>query len=175
MARLPNLPVEEEGRLGDPRLRENFVERVFAYRTPAALFVEPAGRVGDVVPLPYRAQADADGAFAGGVQRTRPACRRRQRPAPLRVRGRLRVSFMRALTAIATPKRQANVLQHMLGYFKTALDADARAELLALIEEHRIGRIPLIVPITLFRHHVRRLSVGVSRRADLPRPASARD
>ncbi|MGC4080911.1 MAG: DUF523 and DUF1722 domain-containing protein [Vicinamibacterales bacterium] len=158
MARLPNLPVEEEGRLGDPRLRENFVERIFAYRRLTMVF---SGRwtVGDVVrfhtahkltlmahsPVAYRelgrivadAKAQPRAAFAADYQSR----------------------FMRALTTIATPKRHANVLHHMLGYFSSDLDADARCELLDLIEEHREGRVPLIVPMTLMRHHVRRRAI----------------
>jgi len=67
--------------------------------------------------------------------------------------------FMAALGAIATPRRQANVLQHMLGYLKEALDRDSRAELLALIEDHASVRVPLVVPLTLFRHHIRRSGV----------------
>ena len=71
---------------------------------------------------------------------------------------------MTALSTIATPRRQANVLQHMLGYFREALDADSRAELLALIEDYAGGRVPLRVPLTLFGHHIRRC--GVSYLAD---------
>ena len=48
----------------------------------------------------------------------------------------------------------------MLGYFKKTLDADARAELLALIEDHRRARVPLVVPMTLMKHHVRRQKVA---------------
>jgi uncharacterized protein YbgA (DUF1722 family)/uncharacterized protein YbbK (DUF523 family) len=158
MARLPNLPVEEEGRLGDPRLRENFVERVFAYRRLSALF---AGRwtAGDVV------------AFHTAQKLTLMA----HSPAAYRELGRLvaavktlpraafaeqyQADFMRALAIVATPKRHANVLQHMLGYFSKSIDADARGELLDLIEEHRAGRVPLVVPMTLMRHHVRREKV----------------
>ena len=57
------------------------------------------------------------------------------------------------------PRRQANVLQHMLGYFKQTLDRESRAELLGLIEDHAIGRVPLVVPLTLFGHHIRRCGV----------------
>ena len=64
--------------------------------------------------------------------------------------------FMRALTTLATPKRHANVLEHMLGYFKKSLDPGSRAELTAVIDSHRLGLVPLIVPITLMKHHVRR-------------------
>ena len=66
---------------------------------------------------------------------------------------------MAALGVIATPRRQANVLQHMLGYFKASLDRESRAELLAIIEDHARARVPLVVPLTLFRHHIRRCHV----------------
>jgi uncharacterized protein YbgA (DUF1722 family) len=62
---------------------------------------------------------------------------------------------MTALTAIATPRRHTNVLQHMVGYFKDRLDRASKAELLASIEEYRAELVPLVVPITLLRHHVR--------------------
>jgi len=159
MARLPNLPVEEEGRLTDPRLRDNFIERVFAYRRLRELF-ERRWTLGEVVafhtahkltlmahsPVAYRALgklvADAKGRpraeFAAAYQ----------------------TQFMQALSAVATPKRHANVLQHMLGYFSTDLDEDARREMLALIDEHREGRTPLVVPMTLMRHHIRRQKVA---------------
>lgn len=155
MARLPDLPVEEEGRMGDPRLRENFVERVFAYRRLRTLF-DGRWTVGQVVqfhtahkltlmahsPVAYR---DLGQLVATAKQRPRP-----EFSADYQSR------FMRALSIVATPKRQANVLQHMLGYFSKAIDDDARNELLGLIEEHRLGLIPLVVPMTLMRHHVRR-------------------
>jgi uncharacterized protein YbgA (DUF1722 family) len=158
LTRLPNLPVEEEGRLSDPYLRENFVERVFAYQRLRRLF----GRrwsVGDLVkfhtahkltlmahsPSAYRALGRL---VAGAGARSRRL-----------VQDEYESGFMAALAVVATSKRHANVLQHMLGYFKTTLDQDARDELLDIIEQHRIGRIPLVVPITLFKHHVRRLGV----------------
>jgi uncharacterized protein YbgA (DUF1722 family)/uncharacterized protein YbbK (DUF523 family) len=157
-SRCPTLPLEEEGRLSDPRLRENFVERVFAYRRLRELF---SGRwiVGDLVrfhtahkltvlahqPAAYtvlgRLVADAKGRARGALQQE------------------YEQRFMGALSRIATPKRQANVLQHIVGYFRDRLHADDRAELLSLIEDHRTGVVPLVVPITLIRHHVRRLGI----------------
>ena len=63
--------------------------------------------------------------------------------------------FMRALAQLATPQRHTNVLQHMVRYFKGRLDPESRTELLAAIDDYRRGLVPLIVPITLVRHHVR--------------------
>jgi uncharacterized protein YbgA (DUF1722 family)/uncharacterized protein YbbK (DUF523 family) len=159
MARLPNLPVEEEGRLGDPRLRENFIERVFAYRRLCLLF---AGRwtVGQVVEfhtahkLTLMAHSPVAYRELGQLVATAKAVPRQE------FATQYQSHFMAALAVIATPKRQANVLQHMFGYFSRYLDEDARTELLGLIEEHRQGRIPLIVPMTLMRHYVRRQNVN---------------
>ena len=158
MARLPNLPVEEEGRLSDPRLRENFVERVFAYRRLTRLFAA-RWTVGQVVafhtahkltlmahsPVAYRSLGQL---VAGAKAMDRAAFAEQYQG-----------GFMRALSAMATPKRHANVLQHMLGYFSKDIDDDARDELLGLIEDHRTGLVPLVVPMTLMRHHVRRQHV----------------
>jgi uncharacterized protein YbgA (DUF1722 family) len=63
---------------------------------------------------------------------------------------------MRALSGIATPGRHANVLQHILGYFREDLDREDRAELLDSIEAYRREQVPLIVPMTLIQHHLRR-------------------
>ena len=55
-----------------------------------------------------------------------------------------------------TPKKNANVLQHMMGYFKEQLSADEKQELLEVIDHYRQEYIPLIVPITLIQHYVRK-------------------
>ena len=62
---------------------------------------------------------------------------------------------MAALAVVATPKRHANVLQHMAGYLKNTLDRESKVELLAAVEDYRRELVPLIVPITLLRHYVR--------------------
>jgi uncharacterized protein YbgA (DUF1722 family) len=67
--------------------------------------------------------------------------------------------FMDALARMATTRKHTNVLTHMLGHFKQRLEADDRAELLASIEDYRLGFVPLVVPVTLFKHHVRRHQV----------------
>jgi uncharacterized protein YbgA (DUF1722 family) len=64
--------------------------------------------------------------------------------------------LMRALKRPATPRQHVNVLQHLLGYLKDRIDALDREEMVETIEQYRQGLVPLIVPITLIRHHFRR-------------------
>ena len=64
--------------------------------------------------------------------------------------------LMTALARRATRKRHANTLQHMAGYLKRSIDSDDKRELNENIDAYRQGQIPLIVPITLFRHYFRR-------------------
>jgi uncharacterized protein YbgA (DUF1722 family)/uncharacterized protein YbbK (DUF523 family) len=153
---LPNLPIEEEGRLHDTRLRENFVERVFAYARLQELW---RGRwtLGGLVafhtahkmtllahsPDGYRALGRLVGA---GKSLPRAA-----------LRDRYEAAFMATLAKLATPGRHANVLTHLLGHLKDQLDADDKQELLRLIDEQRRGHLPLLVPLTLLAHHARRL------------------
>ena len=67
---------------------------------------------------------------------------------------------MRGLATMATPRKHVNVLQHMLGYFRGVLDDDSRVELAQSIADYQQGLLPLVVPVTLFRHHVRRCGVS---------------
>ena len=154
LARFPHLPVEEEGRLTDPRLRDNFIERVFAYRRLRDLF-ESRWTAGDLVRFHTAHKlvllAHSTPAYTR-LGRLVAGAKSADRAA---LRAGYTEGFMEALSAIATPRLHTNVLQHMVGYFKKTLDAASRAELLAAIEDYRQGLVPLIVPITLVRHHVR--------------------
>jgi uncharacterized protein YbgA (DUF1722 family) len=67
---------------------------------------------------------------------------------------------MQALAVGATRARHANVLRHIAGYFRRRLDADAKRELQGIIDDYRGGLVPLVVPITLVRHYVRRFAVA---------------
>jgi uncharacterized protein YbgA (DUF1722 family) len=67
---------------------------------------------------------------------------------------------MRALEVMSTRKRHVNVLQHILGYFSDRLDADARREVVELVEEYRRGTLPLVVPLTMVRHYVRQFTIA---------------
>jgi uncharacterized protein YbgA (DUF1722 family)/uncharacterized protein YbbK (DUF523 family) len=157
-AHFPNLPVEEEGRLYDSRLRENFIERVFAYRRLRTLL---AGRwkMADLVSFHTahklllmshspRAYTSLGRLVAGG--KLLPHAE---------LRSRYEAEFMSALGEMATTRRQTNVLQHIVGYLRPHLDDDSRKELLALIEDYRLGLVPLIVPVTLIRYFLRRFPI----------------
>jgi uncharacterized protein YbgA (DUF1722 family)/uncharacterized protein YbbK (DUF523 family) len=156
--RFGNLPIEEEGRLCDPRLRENWIERVFAYHRLQMLWAT-RWRVGDLVAfhtshklvlLAHSPQAFQQLGRLVAASKTLP-------------RGELREcyerEFMAALTKLATRGRHTNVLQHMVGYFRDQLDDASRRELLGCIEDYRRSLVPLIVPITLVAHYVRRFDV----------------
>ncbi len=156
--RFGTLPVEEEGRLCDASLRENFVVRIFAYRRLRALFT---GRwtVGELVAfhtahkLQLFAHSEVEYRRLGRLVAEAKKLERGE------LRERYETGFMGALAKLATPRRHTNVLQHMIGYLRDGLDASDRAELAGLVEDYRRELVPLVVPLTLLRHHVRRLDV----------------
>ncbi len=158
MERLPLLPVEEEGRLNDPVLRENFVERLFAHQRWRD-FVAGGSTRGGLVRF-HTAHKLTLLAHDPAAHRRLGALVARAKAQPLRaVLTAYGAGFMAALRVRATPGRHANVLEHMLGYFSDALAAEERRELVELIADHRRGLVPLVVPLTLMRHHVRRRGV----------------
>jgi uncharacterized protein YbgA (DUF1722 family)/uncharacterized protein YbbK (DUF523 family) len=158
MRRLPHLPIADEARLSDARLRENFIERIFAYCRLRALF-DRRWSVGHLVRfhtahklMLLAHQPRAYGELGQLVAHAKSLPRSR-------VRARYEAAFMEALAKIATPRRHRNVLLHMLGYFKRLLNEASRHELLTSIEDHSRGLVPLSVPLALFRHHVRQHGV----------------
>ncbi|RMF23251.1 MAG: DUF1722 domain-containing protein [Deltaproteobacteria bacterium] len=158
LSRMPLLPVEEEGRLSDPELRENFIERVFAHhRLRAAL--SGRWRISDLAGFHAReklllmAHDPAAQKRLGRLVADAKAARRQE------VADGYRRGFMQALARRATRRKHVNVLQHALGYFKRQLEPADKVEFLETIESFRKGLVPLIVPITLLRHYVRRFGV----------------
>ncbi len=158
MDRFPLLPVEEEGRLHDLPLRENFVERVFCYRRWRDLVAGGLTR-GKLVAfhtahkLLLMAHSPKHYTELGrlvAVAKTR---------APRELESRYGELFMAALRVKATTKKHANVLQHILGYFKRDLDAKDKAEMLAVIGDYHKNLVPLVVPLTLLKHHLGRTPV----------------
>jgi len=155
MAHFPRLPVEDEGRLHDPKLRENFIERIFALRRWRSLLAEPR-KMGRLVtfhagekllilahsPQHYRQMGKL---VAAGKQM-----------APDVLYDAYERLFMAALLLKTTPAKHINVLQHILGYFKKQLSGDEKQEMLEILDNYRRGDVPLIVPVTLANHYVRK-------------------
>lgn len=156
--RFPYLPVEEEGRLSDPRLRAHFIERVFAYARVRALFRSrwtAASLVRFHTAHKLTLMAHAPGRYRSLGRFVAQA----SNVARVEVERGYLDQFLTAMAVRPSRRRHVNVLQHMAGYFKTLLDRDAKAELHGTIEEFRRGLVPLIVPVTLLRHHIRRHTV----------------
>jgi uncharacterized protein YbgA (DUF1722 family)/uncharacterized protein YbbK (DUF523 family) len=157
--RFPLVPVEDEGRLNDPDLRETFIERVFAFARWRAFLRDDASH-GSLVKfhtahklllMAHDPRAvSALGALVAGAKARGAGGRR----ALLDEYG---AGFMETLRREATVKKTVNVLQHAMGYFKTRLDAAEKAELLEVIGQYHRGIVPLVVPLVLLRHYVRKL------------------
>ena len=148
----PLLPVEEEGRLGDPRLRENFIQRVYVfYRWKTML--EKGLTANDLtnfharhklIIMSHEDYSDLGQLLAGLTKANL-----------VEVAGQYIMQLMTALKKPVSRKNHVNVLQHIQGYLKKSLSADDKAELCEVIECYRNGYVPLIVPITLLKHHFR--------------------
>jgi uncharacterized protein YbgA (DUF1722 family)/uncharacterized protein YbbK (DUF523 family) len=157
--RLHLLPVEEEGRLMDAAIRENFIERVFGAARWRA-FLATAPRTRDLVAF-HAAQKFALLAHSPAHYQTLGRLVARAGRTLTKVTlAEYAQLFTEALAVRATRARQVNVLQHLAGFLKKDLGADERAELGEVIEEYRKGLVPLVVPLTLIRHYVRRYAIG---------------
>lgn len=151
----PYLPVEEEGRLNDAVLRENFVNRVFAYqrwqqlrkgRHSAAALVEFHAR------HKYLVMSHSQAAY----RRLGQLVARQQTMASDELYAQYEAEFMTALKRRVSRGRHVNTLQHIQGYLKRRIDADDKAELVACVGAYQREEIPLVAVITLFRHYFRR-------------------
>ena len=151
----PLLPVEEEGRLGDPLLRENFIQRIFVYHRWQALVASdltPAKLVRFHARHKLILMAHSQTAAKKlGQLVARAGAEPMGDLAPIYID-----ALMRALKRRAGRKQHANVLMHLMGFLKRVLDTGDKAELVETVDAYRLGHVPLIVPITLLQHHFRR-------------------
>ncbi|WCM50556.1 DUF523 and DUF1722 domain-containing protein [Pseudomonas sp. WJP1] len=153
-AQQADLPVEEDGRLNDPVLRENFLTRVFAYGDWQQLLREGLSRPGLTTfhsrykyllmahnPMQYKIL----GNLLGNMGHSDPK----------ELGPRYFSLLMAALKQCATRRTHTNVLQHLSGYLKKAISAEDKQEVQHLIAQYRQGIVPLVVPLTLLKHHFR--------------------
>ncbi|MEG5265991.1 DUF523 and DUF1722 domain-containing protein [Pseudomonas sp. JDS28PS106] len=150
----PNLPVEEDGRLNDAVLRENFITRVFAYAAWQELLRGGVSRRSlTEFHSRYKYQLMANnpvqykvlGNLLGSMGRSDPN----------EVAPRYFSQLMAALKKCATRRTHTNVLQHLSGYLKQTITADDKREIQEVIGQYHQGIVPLIVPLTLLKHHFR--------------------
>jgi uncharacterized protein YbgA (DUF1722 family)/uncharacterized protein YbbK (DUF523 family) len=155
MEHFPLLPVEEDGRLHDIKLRENFIERIFALKRWRDLLDAKRSR-GKLVAfhtqhkLLILSHSQKHSRILGKVVAEAKSI------SPKQLYPQYQALFMEALRLKTTIKKNINVLEHMMGYFKKQLSADEKRELLETFNQYREGYIPLIVPLTLIKHYVRK-------------------
>ncbi len=151
----PLVPVEEEGRLNDPGLRENFIERVFAFKRLKDFLASSTG-LGDLVKF-HTAHKLLMMAHNVVLYREMGALVAQGKGMDKSVLlSRYQELFMQTLSFHATEKKNANVLMHILGYFKKQLTGEEKEEMLGLIDQYAGRLVPLVVPITMIRHYVRK-------------------
>jgi uncharacterized protein YbgA (DUF1722 family) len=159
MERFPRIPVEEEGRLTDPVLREMFVERVFCLLRFRHLLARPLSR-GSLVDF----HTDHKLLLLSHDRRHYEEMGRLVAAAKTLPIGTLHEKyekiFMAALSHKATPKKCADVLSHMMGYLRKMLSSTEKQEMIEVITQYRLRLVPLVVPVTLIRHYVRKYDVA---------------
>ena len=149
----PLLPVEEEGRLHDPALRENFIERIFVYRRWREL-IAGHRKISALVDFHTRHKLLVL-SHSTVIYREMGRLVARVNKEDLNESfKRYQTLLMEALRLKATVKKHINVLQHMAGYFKKMLSPDEKKELMGVIDQYGHELVPLIVPVTLLNHYV---------------------
>lgn len=155
MQRFPRIPVEDEGRLHDPELREKFIENIFALRRWRVCLAQ-GRRMAALMPFHSREKllllAHSPNHYRQlgklvGEGKGRPLCALYDEYERL---------FVEALRLKTTRAKNVNVLQHIMGYFKKDLSSMEKQEMLEIIGQYRLEYVPLIVPITLLNHYVRK-------------------
>lgn len=155
MDHFPLLPVEDEGRLHDPELRENFIERIFTLKRWRGVLAEKQSR-GNLVDFHTKHKLLILSHSPKHYQEMGKLVARAKELPLKEVYERYQTLLMESLGLKTTPKKNANVLMHMVGYFKEQLSSEEKQELLDIIENYRQEYVPLIVPVTLINHYVRK-------------------
>lgn len=155
MKRFPHIPVEDEGRLHDAGIRENFIERLFVYDRWRS-FLNDEKNVKGLVTFhteqKYLLMAHAPDLLRQ-MGKTVAAVKKETLDKDLQ---RYQELLLTAMKRKATVKKNVNVLHHIMGYFKDQLTADEKQELLEIIEKYAESYAPLIVPVVLLQHYVRK-------------------
>jgi uncharacterized protein YbgA (DUF1722 family)/uncharacterized protein YbbK (DUF523 family) len=159
LAEWPYLPVEEEGRLTDPVLRENFVERIFC-RNRWRTFVKSGRTRGRLVEFWTAHKLLVRAHDEQGYQALGKLVGSAKKGGDRELYARFEAAFFEALMKKATRAKHTNVLQHALGFLREHVDAPDRAQLVEAIEDYRKGLLPLVVPVTLLRFQIKKHAIA---------------
>lgn len=151
----PLLPVEEEGRLHDPALRENYIERLFVLARWREVLSDD-GKISSLIAFHTKHKLLILSHSTRHYQEMGRLVARAKHIPPRKLMEEYERLLLEGMKLKATPKKNSNVLMHMAGYFKDQLSSDEKAELLEIIDRYRTGQMPLIVPVTLINHYVRK-------------------
>jgi uncharacterized protein YbgA (DUF1722 family)/uncharacterized protein YbbK (DUF523 family) len=149
------LPVEDEGRLNDPKLRENFIEQIFTLKRWREGLAKKENR-GNLVDFHTKHKLLILSHSPKHYQMMGKLVAKAKELPIKELYQQYQTLLMEALQLKKTSKKNTNVLMHMMGYFKEQLSSDEKRELLEVIDHYRQEYIPLIVPITLINHYVRK-------------------
>jgi uncharacterized protein YbgA (DUF1722 family)/uncharacterized protein YbbK (DUF523 family) len=151
----PLIPVTDDGRLHDPKLRENFIERVFVYKRWKEFLMRGAA-VKDLITFHTEHKLLVLSHSPRHLSILGRLVADVKKYAPLEILSRYTTQLTDALRLPATTKKNTNVLHHIIGYFTQHLPADDKKELIEVIDAYHTGYVPLIVPVVLINHYVRK-------------------
>jgi len=154
MKHFPRIPVEDEGRLHDPVLRENFIERIFVLNRWREILIKKS--MGNLVDFHTRHKLLLLSHSTTHYRQMGKLVAEGKKIPIARLSDQYEEMLTDALKLKATPKKHINVLQHIMGYFKAQLSSDEKQELSEIFDQYVNDLVPLIVPITLLNHYVRK-------------------
>jgi uncharacterized protein YbgA (DUF1722 family)/uncharacterized protein YbbK (DUF523 family) len=155
MDHFPRIPVEDDGRLHNPAIRENFIERIFSLKRWRDIAAK-SPRIGKLVDFHSRNKLLLLSHSQKHYRLMGKLVANGKKLTPKKLFDQYEQLLLEALALKTTAKKNNNVLQHLMGYFKKQLTADEKQELLEVFEQYRKGYVPLLVPLTLINHYVRK-------------------
>jgi uncharacterized protein YbgA (DUF1722 family)/uncharacterized protein YbbK (DUF523 family) len=155
MDHFPLIPVEDDGRLNDPAIRENFIERIFTLKRWRDT-VARSPSLGNLVDFHSRNKLLLLSHSQRHYRSMGKLVAEGKKMPPAERYSRYERLMIEALSLKTTINKNINVLQHLMGYFKKQLSSDEKQELLEILDQYRNERVPLIVPVTLINHYVRK-------------------
>jgi uncharacterized protein YbgA (DUF1722 family)/uncharacterized protein YbbK (DUF523 family) len=155
MDHFSRIPVEDEGRLHNPAIRENFIERIFSLKRWRDIAAK-SPRIGKLVDFHSRNKLLLLSHSQKHYRLMGKLVANGKKLTPRKLFDQYEQLLLEALGLKTTAKKNNNVLQHLMGYFKKQLTADEKQELLEVFEQYRKGYVPLLMPLTLINHYVRK-------------------